>query len=280
MRIHHISCGTSCPRGARLLGGSGGLFERGRLVCHCLLIEAGDGLVLVDTGYGTDDARNPRQLGAMAAVITAPRPRLDETALAQVDALGFEAGDVRHIIVTHLDPDHSGGLPDFPDAAVHVFEPELRAALHPGLRDRPRYLAAHWRHDPKWVEHTVEGDEWHGFESARILPGLDPEVLLVPLPGHTTGHTGVAINEREGWLLHCGDAYFHHDQLAPQPSCPPLLRLFQSVTAVDQRARKANGERLRELASRDRDEVRLVCSHDPHDLEREQAGADDSATAG
>ncbi len=249
------------------------------MVCHCLLIEADDGLVLLDTGYGTEDARNPRQLG-LAAKLTAARPRIDETALVQVEGLGFAAGDVRHIVVTHLDPDHSGGLPDFPDAEVHVFEPELAAALHPGLPERPRYLAPHWRHGPHWVEHAVEGDEWNGFESVRILPGLDAEVLLVPLPGHTTGHTAVAINDGDGWLLHCGDAYFHHGQIATPPSCPPLLGLFQSITAVDNRTRKTNGERLRELAAAEGDRLRLFCSHDPHELEREQARADDAAAVG
>ena len=53
---------------------------------------------------------------------------------------------MRHIVATHLDPDHSGGLPDFPEAEVHVLAPELDAALHPSLDDRPRYRGAHWKH--------------------------------------------------------------------------------------------------------------------------------------
>ena len=270
MRVHHINCGTSCPRGARLLNGEGGFFEPARMVCHCLLIEADDGLVLVDTGYGIEDARNPRQLGP-SAKLTRARPSIEEAALTQVEGLGFAAGDVRHIVITHLDPDHSGGLPDFPDAEVHVFEPELRAAMNPGFRERPRYLAPHWRHGPNWVEHAVDGDEWKGFESVRVLPHLDADVLLVPLPGHTAGQTGVAIDEGDGWLLHCADAYFHHDQLAASPSCPPGLRLFQTMTAVDNGRRRANGERLRELAAAEGDSVRMICSHDPHELDREQA---------
>ena len=48
MRVHHLNCGTMCPMSARLINGTGSYFERGRLVCHCLLIETNDGLVLVD----------------------------------------------------------------------------------------------------------------------------------------------------------------------------------------------------------------------------------------
>jgi glyoxylase-like metal-dependent hydrolase (beta-lactamase superfamily II) len=272
MRIHHLNCGTMCPHGARLVNGEGGWLAPGRIVCHCLLIEAGGGLVLLDTGFGTEDTRNPRQLGAAFALMR-PRAELGETAIKQIEGLGFAASDVRTIVTTHLDPDHSGGLPDFPRAEVHVFGRELDAALEPSLRDRPRYVGAHWKHGPRWVRHEVEGDEWLGFESVRILPGLDAEVLLVPLVGHTKGHTGVAIKTDEGWLLHCGDAYFHHGEVATPPSCPPGLRLFQRISAAEGKRRIANRERLRELASRHGDEVRLLCSHDPHEPGLAQAAS-------
>jgi glyoxylase-like metal-dependent hydrolase (beta-lactamase superfamily II) len=270
MRVHHLNCGTMCPHSARLINGQGGLLEPGRIVCHCLLIETGDGLVLVDTGFGTEDTRKPRQLGPLYALMGA-RTELGETAVKQIEDLGFVASDVRHIVATHLDPDHSGGLPDFPDAEVHVFAPELEAALHPGLRDRQRYIGAHWEHGPRWARHDVEGDEWLGFESVRILPGVDVEVLLVPLVGHSRGHTGVALNTADGWLLHCGDAYFHHGELANPPDCPFGLRPFQRLTAADNGLRLANRERLRELAARHGDETRMLCSHDPFELDRAQA---------
>lgn len=267
-----------CPNGARLINGEGGLLEPGRVVCHCLLIEADDGLVLVDTGFGVDDTRKPRQLGAVFALMR-PRAEIGETALKQVEALGFKADDVKRIVTTHLDPDHSGGLPDFPLAEVHVFADELDAAMDPGWRDRPRYRRAHWKHNPQWIRHRVEGDEWFGFDGARILPGLGAEMLMVPLIGHTLGHTGIAIQTGEGWLLHCGDAYFHHDELATPPSCPPGLRFFQNLNNADRSQRLANQERLRELIARRGEEVRLFCSHDPHELDLAQAATAGAAAA-
>jgi glyoxylase-like metal-dependent hydrolase (beta-lactamase superfamily II) len=280
MRVHHLNCGSFCPHGRHLINGEGGLLERGSIVCHCLAIETGDGLVLVDTGFGTEDARNPRQLGSAFRLLMSPRPETASTALTQIEALGFAAGDVRHIVTTHLDLDHAGGLPDFPGAEVHVFAPELEAALRPSMRERARYIGgAHWRHDPRWVSHGAGGDEWFGFESVRILPEIDAAVLLVPLIGHSRGHTAVAIDEGDGWLLHCGDAYFHRGEIATQPSCPPMLSFFQNLTASDNEARKANRERLRELAATRGDQVTLFCAHDPRELERAQAAGSATVAA-
>jgi glyoxylase-like metal-dependent hydrolase (beta-lactamase superfamily II) len=115
-----------------------------------------------------------------------------------------------------------------------------------------------------------------GFRSVRILPGADAEILLIPLPGHTLGHTGVAVRRGDGWLLHCGDAYFHHGEVQTPPHCPPGLRFFQNLNQADGSRRHENQERLRELAARHGDEVELICSHDAHLLDRygaEQAAA-------
>ena len=64
LRVHHLNCGTMCPRGRRAINGHGGLLALGGLVCHVLLIEAPQGLILVDTGFGTRDVRKPGRYGS------------------------------------------------------------------------------------------------------------------------------------------------------------------------------------------------------------------------
>jgi glyoxylase-like metal-dependent hydrolase (beta-lactamase superfamily II) len=93
-------------------------------------------------------------------------------------------------------------------------------------------------------------------------------MLLVPLAGHSRGHSGVELRTGDGWLLHCGDAYFHHGELTTPPHCPPGLRFFQNLNNADRKQRVANQERLRELAGRHGDEIAFICSHDPDDLDR------------
>lgn len=240
------------------------------MVCHCLLIETNDGLVLVDTGLGTADVERPKErLPTFFLRLTGPRLSRAETALAQIEQLGFSAGDVRHIVPTHLDVDHAGGLGDFPAARVHVYEPEHAAAMaRKSFAERRRYVPAHWSHEPDWVLHRTDGERWFDFQAVQALEGGEDDVLLVPLVGHTRGHCGVAVRRENGWLLHCGDAYFYHaEKDAEHPRCSVGLRLFQAAVQIDGKARKHNQRRLRELARRHGDEVTLFCAHDPREFD-------------
>jgi glyoxylase-like metal-dependent hydrolase (beta-lactamase superfamily II) len=260
MRVHHLNCATLCPP----------RFLVGNLICHCLVIETARGLVLVDTALGSHDLAAPRERLSRAFVAVV-RPRLDraEAARAQIERLGFSARDVRHIIVTHLDRDHAGGLSDFPEAEVHVAADELATALHPpSRRERRRYRTAQWAHGPRWKPHAAGGEPWHGFGGVRAVDGLPSEILLVPLGGHTRGHHGIAVRLKDGWLLHAGDAYYFHGELERQGRCPWALRAFQRLVAADDQARVANQALLRALALDPSASVRIVSAHDPIDLER------------
>ena len=268
MRIHHVDCGTMCPLSARLVNGTGGWLEPARMVCHCLIVETNDGLVLVDTGLGTADVDSPRRrLGRGFVAVTRPQLRREQTALAHVERLGFRREDVRHIVPTHLDLDHAGGLSDFPHAQVHVFEPEHRAATAPATRmERNRYRAVHFAHGPRWVVHPLAGDTWLGFDRIRVL---GDDVALIPLTGHSRGHCAVAVRDGAGWHLHAGDAYFFHGEVDPvNPRSTPGLALFQKLAAVDDRARRRNQVRLRELVRDHGAEVRVFSAHDPVELDR------------
>lgn len=268
LRIHHLNCGTMCPHGRRLMAGEGGLLETAEMCCHCLLVETRQGLILIDTGLGTDDVRDPSRLGRLFMGVVRPQLRQEETALAQVRRLGFQPGDVRHVVVTHLDLDHAGGLPDFPEAKVHVFSAELDAAMAPSLREKMRYVSAQWAHGPDWVPHQTQGDSWFGFDAVRAVEGTDAEVLLVPLTGHTRGHCGVAVRADAGWLLHCGDAYFFRGEVETPARCPLGLMAFQSLMQINGAQRLHNQRRLRELKAGHGDEVQLFSAHDPRELAR------------
>ncbi|MFC0114753.1 MBL fold metallo-hydrolase [Kibdelosporangium aridum] len=270
MRVHHLNCGTMRPAGGKLLDDRPGFLRRSTMVCHCLLIETNDGLVLVDTGVGLDDIRNPR--GSLTReFLIAANPVLDEreTAAQQVRNLGYRIEDVRHILPTHLDQDHAGGLRDFPNAKVHIYKEELDVArAQATAKDRARFRMAQFDH-ADFESYELSGEDWFGFESVRGLKGLPEEILLVPLRGHTKGHAGIAVDTGEKWLLHCGDSYFFHGEMDPvNPHCPPLLTQFQKIVETEREPRLHNQQRLRELVRDHGDRVEVFSAHDPAELAR------------
>jgi glyoxylase-like metal-dependent hydrolase (beta-lactamase superfamily II) len=251
LRVHHLDCATMCPLG----GARAGAVDR--MVGHCLLVETGQGLVLVDTGFGAHDVA---RLPASFRWSSRPDLRPERTARAQVRALGFRPEDVRHLVLTHLDLDHAGGLSDFPWAEVHVLREEHAAAVsRRGLRARVRYLPSQWAHGPRWRLHDP-GSEWRGFEAVRAIPGLPTELLLVPLAGHTRGHQAVAVDAGDRWLLHVGDLWFHRGRQAGVDQ-PRSLQLFERAMAEDRDALSANQARVRALAGAHAD-LHVFCAHD------------------
>ena len=269
MRVHHLNCGCMCPVGGALFDG----FSRGptaRLICHCLAIETEEGLVLVDTGFGVRDIERPYdRLSPLFVHLNRIQLERRYTALAQVQALGFTRSDVRHIVLTHLDFDHAGGVEDFPNATVHVMRAEKQQAQERrGFIGQNRYRPQQWDGVRRWETYDGDGERWFGFEAVRNLEGLPPEILMIPLPGHTWGHAGIAIDTPEGWLLNAGDTYFYrHEMDRPERHCPPAARAYQRMMATDHDLHLENQERVRALAHDRRAGVRIFCSHDAIEFE-------------
>jgi glyoxylase-like metal-dependent hydrolase (beta-lactamase superfamily II) len=276
VRIHHLDCCTMCPRGQRAFNGEGRRFARAKLVSHCLLIETdAHGLVLVDTGIGVDDVRDTRRLGAFfggAMAIDATMSQMP--ALPQIAALGFQREDVRHIVLTHLDFDHAGGLPDFPAAKIHVHATEKEAALaRRSFTAKARYRPPHLAHGPVWETYDALGEPWNDMPAVRQLAGLPPEILALPMAGHSRGSASIAVDTGRGWLVHAGDSYFHRSvtERGNTSGMPWALRGVERFIAFDYKRTRANHATLAELARRD--DVTVFSSHDPVEYERLRAAS-------
>lgn len=267
---HHLNCGTMCPVAAVLFGGHG--LGRGRLVAHCVLLETErDGLVLIDTGFGSRDVEGRTGISRSFRLFAGPTLSPDETAVAQVRALGLDPADVRHLVITHLDLDHAGGLCDFPNAKVHVHAREHAAAMtRAHYLERERYLKAQWQHGPKWEVYAEDGDTWRGLPAITRLRGVDAEIGLLPMHGHTRGHSAVIARAGDRWLVHAGDAYFHHATVEGSGRIPLGFSGFERMTQMLPAERRASAAALRQLRESYPD-VDMFCAHDPHELARFQA---------
>ena len=102
MKVHHLNCvQIESPLGSA--------------IGHCVLIEGNDSLTLIDAGIGLAETRAPEQkLGKELIEITGFKFDENHTAIRQIEQLGLDPKNVNHIICSHLDPDHIGGLADFP----------------------------------------------------------------------------------------------------------------------------------------------------------------------
>jgi len=259
-RIHHLDCCTLCPLGGRWAWG-----PHGKLCAHVLLLETRTGeLVLVDTGVGLADREHRRQRLGWFGVLGAFPTTAQGAAVESIRDLGLDPADVKHVVLTHFDLDHAGGIADVPQARVHLMAAELDAARAPTSRERIRYRPAHLQAVKHWKPYAPTGQAWHGFPAVQEVEGLQGDVLLVPLSGHTRGHAGVAVRTPQGWLLHAGDAYFHRGRLTGEPM-PIGFSTFERVSALDWSRVRANQERLAEVV-RDDPQVHVFSAHDPQEL--------------
>jgi glyoxylase-like metal-dependent hydrolase (beta-lactamase superfamily II) len=258
MHVEHLNC---AEMNAPLLG---------HIPAHVLLCHTDAGLVLVDSGFGTKDYVEPaRRIGPVRHLL---RPGTNDrsAALRQLEAAGHAAEDVTHIVLTHLDIDHVGGIADFPGATVHTTADEHAAAVtDPDWHDKRRYRPAQMEHDVVWHTHAGRGDVWqHGLTGHEVLPGI----VLVPMPGHSRGHAAVAVDAGDrGWLVHAGDAVFDASSYAAtSPSGRPLrkntgIRMFEKTVGRDRQAIRENHRTLARLDAEPG--VTVIPAHDPRVFE-------------
>lgn len=252
MKIHHLNCGSLVAP-----------FINVQAIVYCLLVETSQGLVLIDTGFGTRDYAQPT-LKTRFFLHYMGVPRLyEETALAQVQALGYQPRDVKHVIQTHLHIDHAGGLADFPWADVHVHEDEYQASHHPRGLMAFAYLQGQWAHQPRWAIHKPSGQKWYDFDAIQVLEMPEVDFFLIPLPGHTRGHCGVAVGKGDHWLLHCGDAaspYHQGGDLHQRGASAYHLKFLPDRMAEN--ILGGHASRLRSFLAEHSGQVQAVSAHD------------------
>ncbi|WP_194836814.1 MBL fold metallo-hydrolase [Nocardia sp. XZ_19_369] len=255
MKVHHLNCGTMRP-----------VATPGGLVCHVLLVETEHGLVLVDSGLGLHDAQAPGLRFGPARFFVRPIFDPNEAAINQIQRMGFDPHDVRHIVLTHFDADHVGGLADFPWAQVHLTRAEALVSQHPAtLIEKQRYLAPHRTYGPRLVEHDPAASEsWRGFDAAKELTGIAAGIVLISLPGHSRGHAAIAVDAGDRWVLHAGDAFYHRGQLDGTNSAPKALTAMERMMAFDWPKVRSNHQHLTQLWTAAEPDLILVNAHDPY----------------
>jgi len=211
---------------------------------HCILIEEPNAMALIDTGIGLQDIQNPEErIGQQLINIVGYHFDTEMTAIRQIEKLGLDPKKVTDCVITHLDNDHTGGLYDFPNAIVHLGQEEYQNYK----TGNPRYLQQPLAHNPEIRTYSETSATWFGFEARKVATQLETEIYLVPLPGHTLGHCGVALKNQDNWLFYIGDAYYLRIELTDVNH--PVNELAR-MRADDDKLRMQTVERIRQFIAK------------------------------
>lgn len=197
IRIHGIEAGVQQLDGGAMFGVvPKPLWERRipadarnriTLAMRCLLVEAPNALVLIDTGVGN---KYDEKFGDIYGISNVGDPTRLEDGIRDA---GFDPSEVDIVLSTHLHFDHAGGntvkdedgtiRPSFPGAHYMVQKGELDFANSRNERIEASYL-------PENFEAVSEAGLWTLIEgNAAVTEG----VSVFPTPGHTPFHQSVLI---------------------------------------------------------------------------------------
>lgn len=154
------------------------------------LINTGSRLVLVDAGAG----------GLFG-------PTLGQLA-AQIRAAGYQPEQVDDVLITHMHPDHVGGLVAngqrvFPNATVHADKADADFWLSPTRAEAaPKDMKGFFQGASVSLSPYVAAGRFKPFErDGEILPGI----RAVAAHGHTAGHAVYRVESQGQRLVLIGD---------------------------------------------------------------------------
>ncbi len=219
VKLWRLNCGSfTAPKDAfsDLLSRPG---ERRGYVDSCYLIRHGKDLLLWDAGLPL------ALLGKLEDRSTPVHMRLTVTIAAQLARLGFKPSDVTVLGLSHMHADHTGQAAAFPGARLVMDRGDFEA-----LRRAP----------PPFFTDPSALQPWLGGGAAKELISGDHDVfgdgsvVMVALPGHTSGNHGLLVRlARKGPVLISGDALHAPEQLTSHAMPPSNANRSDSLASID-----------------------------------------------
>lgn len=219
VKLWRLDCGSfTAPRDAfsDLFSHPG---ERGGYVDSCYLIRHGKELLLWDAGLPL------ALLGKPEDVSTPVHMRLTVSIVAQLARLGLKPADVTMLGISHMHSDHTGQAAAFQGARLLMDKGDF-AALR---RSPPPFFTA-----PSTLQPWLDGNAAKELISGDHDVFGDGSVVMVALPGHTSGNHGLLVRlARKGPVLISGDALHSPDQLTSRAMPPSNVSRSDSLASID-----------------------------------------------
>jgi len=183
------------------------------------LVNTGKQLILVDAGAGTwwGGAALGRLVGSLRSA-------------------GYTPEEIDIVLVTHLHSDHVGGLTTqdgkrvFPNADVYLAKAESDFWLSPEIAAKaPKDAQPFFQSAQAIAAPYIKAGKWHTFSgSETIVNGMQ----VVPLPGHTPGHTGYEFSSKGQKILFWGDTIHAQRVQLQHPEVTAVFDIDQNAAAA------------------------------------------------
>jgi N-acyl homoserine lactone hydrolase len=220
---------------------------------HAFVIEHREGLVLFDTGQNRAALLDPDYFpGRINKVVNARMGRFvagpEDTLQAGLAALGYRPEDVDVVVLSHLHPDHVGGLPVLRGARILVSRDELATLSRRVPESRGLYRSHIDLPGLRWervVPEPLGARAPASFPAGHDVFG-DSSLTVLPTPGHTPGSVSMLVRRTgQAPLLLVGDLTYDAELLARgQVSGMGDKRQMRAVIAQVNELRRAEPDLL------------------------------------
>ena len=211
--------------------------------------------VLFDTGYAPT-MEGSGLGGALYRRLLPPEVTPSGTIDRQLARDGISPSSIGRVVLSHLHPDHIGGVRYFPDAQFIMSQGMMTTLAAPKMKEGViRKLLPEWFIDANKViiEDQPSTQAYEGMQGYDVFN--DGSYVVVDLPGHANGHLGAYVLSR---AVLAGDAAWGNDLLG----CANDMRALPKAVNHDMSSYQATAQHLESLRDQG---VALYFSHDTYD---------------
>lgn len=180
------------------------------------LLRRGTQVILVDTGYDTDEGLSRGRPIAMD-----PREALLP--------FGIAPEAIQQVIVTHLHYDHAGGLHLFPNATLHMQAAEMAFATGPCMCHDTLRAPFSAGHICEAVKRLYSGKVVFHDGDAELADG----VTVHCIGGHSRGLQCVRVRTASGWMVLASDASHYYENFMARKPFPIVVDLQDMLDGFD-----------------------------------------------
>lgn len=200
-----------------------------RYLVNCYLVRTKDRTVLVDTGCGPVSLSFPAFTGMAGQLARG------------LAAAGVGVEQIDSVLITHVHPDHVGGVlapdeprptPAFPNARYLIPRADVETWGRPEVRES--------------FPIPFVGDTLDPLMNLGVVDLVDDEqaigseLTIIQTPGHTPGHSSLMIRSAGEIALLAGDAWLHPAQVTD----PSLTSAFDMDVAMATQTRMSLAQRV------------------------------------